>query len=70
LLLEGRHPKVPVRQWEPSLPIPLHVLQAAQPALVTPVLQVVQRAVARYLLEAAGLKAAGTMGSGSAIQAR
>jgi hypothetical protein len=54
---EGRHPKVPVRQWVPSLPIPLCVLLATQPELVTPALQVVQRVVARYLLEAAGLKA-------------
>ena len=50
-------PHVPVRQWVLSLPIPLRVLLAAQPELVTPVLQVVQRVVARHLLEAAGLKA-------------
>ena len=35
-------PRVPVRQWVLSLPIPLRVLLAAQPELVTPVLQVVQ----------------------------
>ena len=46
-----------MRQCVPSLPIPLRVLLATQPELVTPVLQVVQRVVARYLLEAAGLKA-------------
>jgi hypothetical protein len=46
-----------VRQWVLSLPIPLRVLLAAQPELVTPVLQLVQRVVARHLLEAAGLKA-------------
>jgi hypothetical protein len=40
-------PHVPVRQWVLSLPIPLRVLLAAQPELVTPVLQVVQRVVAR-----------------------
>ena len=50
-------PHVPVRQWVLSLPIPLRVLLAAQPEPVTPVLQVVQRVVARHLLEAAGLKA-------------
>jgi hypothetical protein len=50
-------PHVPVRQWVLSLPIPLRVLLAAQPELVTPVLQVVQRVVTRHLLEAAGLKA-------------
>ena len=48
-------PHVPVRQWVLSLPIPLRVLLAAQPELVTPVLQVVQRVVARHLLRQAGL---------------
>ncbi|MDZ7589748.1 MAG: transposase zinc-binding domain-containing protein [Rubrivivax sp.] len=48
---------VPVRAWVLSLPIPLRVLLAAQPELVTPVLQVVQRVIARHLLDAAGLKA-------------
>jgi len=49
-------PHVPVRQWVLSLPIPLRVLLAAQPELVTPVLQVVQRVVRRHLLDAAELK--------------
>lgn len=35
---------VPVRQWVLSLPIPLRLLLAAQPKLVTPVLQVVAAA--------------------------
>ena len=48
---------VPVRQWVLSLPIPLRLLLAAQPELVTPVLQVVQRVVTRHLLGQAGLKA-------------
>jgi hypothetical protein len=48
---------VPVRQWVLSLPIPLRVLLAAQPELVTPVLQVVQRVITRHLLAAAGLRA-------------
>ena len=47
---------VPVRQWILSLPIPLRVLLAAQPELVTPVLQVVQRLVERHLLDHTGLK--------------
>ena len=47
---------VPVRQWILSLPIPLRVLLAAQPELVTPVLQVVQRVVERHLLDHTGLK--------------
>jgi hypothetical protein len=46
----GSLPHVPVRQWVLSLPIPLRVLLAAQPELVTPVLQVVQRVVMRHLL--------------------
>ena len=48
---------VPVRQWVLSLPIPLRLLLAAQPLLVTPVLQVVHRAITRFLLDQAGLKA-------------
>jgi hypothetical protein len=50
-------PHVPVSQWVLSLPIPLRVLLAAQPDLVTPVLQVVQRVVTRQLLAGAQLKA-------------
>ena len=50
-------PHVPVRQWVLSLPIPLRVLLAAQPELVTPVLQVVHRVITRHLLGQAGLKA-------------
>jgi len=50
-------PHVPVRQWVLSLPIPLRLLLAAQPKLVTPVLQVVHRAITRLLLDQAGLKA-------------
>jgi hypothetical protein len=40
-----------------SLPIPLRLLLAAQPKLVTPVLQVVHRVITRQLLGQAGLKA-------------
>jgi len=40
---------VPVRQWVLSLPIPLRLLLAAQPKLVTPVLQVVHRVITRHL---------------------
>ena len=38
-------------------PNPLRLLLAAQPLLVTPVLQVVHRAITRFLLDQAGLKA-------------
>jgi hypothetical protein len=58
-------PHVPVRQWVLSLPISLRLLLAAQPELVTPVLQVVQRMVTRHLLDRAGLKAAD--GHGGAV---
>ncbi len=46
-------PHVPVRQWVLSLPIPLRPLRlllAAQPLLLTPVLQVVYRVLTRHLL--------------------
>lgn len=39
------------------MPIPLRLLLAAQPKLVTPVLQVVHRVITRHLLGQAGLKA-------------
>ena len=50
-------PHVPVRQWAGSLPTPLRLLLSAQPELVTPVLQVLQRVVARHLLDDAELRA-------------
>ena len=50
-------PHLPVRHWVLSLPIPLRLLLAAQPKLVTPVLRVVHRAITRFLLDQAGLKA-------------
>jgi hypothetical protein len=60
---------VPVRQWvrvcQLQLPIPLRVLLAAQPELVTPVLQVVQRVVERRLLDHTGLKS--DEGQGGAV---
>ncbi len=58
-------PHVPVRQWVLSLPIPLRLLLAAQPELVTPVLQVVQRVVTGHLLNGVGLK--GEEGQGGAV---
>ena len=48
---------VPVRRWVLSLPIALRLLLAAQPLLVTAVLQVVHRVITRFLLDQAGLKA-------------
>jgi hypothetical protein len=64
-LVEHVIPHVPVRQWVLSLPIPLRLLLVAQPELVTPVLQVVQRVVTRYLLDGVGLN--GEEGQGGAV---
>jgi putative lipoic acid-binding regulatory protein len=62
-------PSVPVRQWVLSLPIALRVLLAAQPNLVTTVLQVVQRKIMRHLLQQANLNSIqGQGGSVTLIQ--
>ncbi len=53
----GERPAVPVRQWVLSLPIPLRLLLAAQPQLLTPVLRVVHRVLNRFLLDQVGLTA-------------
>ncbi len=42
-------PKVPVRQWVLSFPIPLSSLFAVHPALLLPVLQIIHRAIATFL---------------------
>ena len=59
-LCPGSLPHVPVRQWVliwvMRLPIPLRLLLAAQPKLVTPVLQEVHRLITRNLLGQVGLK--------------
>jgi hypothetical protein len=47
-------PDVPIRQWVLSLPIPLRALLAAQPKLLTPMLEVVQRAIAAHLAKKSG----------------
>ena len=49
-------PRVPVRQWVLSFPIPLRFLLAANPHLLSPVLQVVNRAISSFLIKQAGLK--------------
>jgi hypothetical protein len=49
-------PRVPVRQWVLSFPIPLRFLLAAHPHLLSPVLQVVNRAISTFLIKQAGLK--------------
>ena len=59
---------LPVRQWVLALPTPLRLLLAAQPMPVTPVLQLMHRAITRILLDQAGLKSA-QADSGSAPRA-
>ncbi len=49
-------PRVPVRQWVLSFPIPLRILFAAHPELLAPVLRIIHRVIARFLLKQAGLK--------------
>ena len=51
-------PRVPVRQWVRSFPIGLRILFAARPELLTPVLRLIHRVIARFLLKQAGLKRA------------
>jgi len=48
-------PRVPVRQWVLSFPIPLRLLFAAHLHLLAPVLQIVHRGIATYLIQQAGL---------------
>ena len=47
---------VPVRQWVLSLTIPLRILFAAQPQLLAPLLQVIHRVIAGFLVKRAGSK--------------
>jgi hypothetical protein len=49
-------PKVPVRQWVLSFPIPLRSLFAVHPELLAPVLQIIHRVIATYLIRQAGVK--------------
>jgi Putative transposase len=49
-------PRVPVRQWVLSFPIPLRLLFAAHPEFLTPVLQIIHRVIATFLIKQAGLK--------------
>src|ERR671914_2389347 len=49
-------PRVSVRQWVLSFPIPLRLLFAAHPELLTPVLQIVYRVISTFLIKQAGLQ--------------
>ena len=47
-------PRVPVRQWVVSFPIPLRHLFATNPHLLSPVLQVINRAISSFVIKRAG----------------
>ena len=49
-------PKVPVRQWVLSFPIPLRSLFAVHPELLAPVLQIIHPVIAMHLIKQAGIK--------------
>jgi hypothetical protein len=55
-LVECVIPRVPVRQWVLSFPIPLRILFAAHPDLLSPLLQCIHRVVAAFLIKQSGLK--------------
>ncbi len=54
-LVEQVIPRVPVRQWVVAFPIPLRHLFATQPQLLSPVLQVIHRALSTFVIHQAGL---------------
>jgi len=51
-------PRVPVRQWVLSLPIPLRILLAAHPDLLSALLQIIHRVIATFLIKQSGRKRA------------
>ena len=55
-LIDHVIPKVPVRQWVLSFPIPLRSLFAIHPELLAPVLQIIHRAIATFLFKQTGQK--------------
>ena len=62
-------PPVPVRQWVLSFPIPLRILLTAHPELFSPVLQIVHRVIATFLIKQSGLnRSAADTGAVTLIQ--
>ena len=55
-LVDHLIPRVAVRQWVLSFPIPLRTLFAAQPQLLAPLLQVIHGVIATFMIKQAGLK--------------
>ena len=49
-------PRVPVRQWVLSFPIPLRSLFAVHPELLTPVLRIIHRVIHTHLIKQSGVK--------------
>jgi len=58
LLVDEVIPLVPVRQWVLSFPTGVRILFAARPHLLTPVLRIVHRLIAGFVLRQAGLERA------------
>ena len=55
-LVDNLLPRVPVRQWVLSFPMPLRSLFAVYPELITPVLRVIHRAIHTHLIKQTGVK--------------
>ena len=55
-LVDNILPRVPVRQWVLSFPIPLRSLFAVHRALLTPVLRIIHRAIHRFLIQQTRVK--------------
>jgi hypothetical protein len=54
-LVDNIIPRVPVRQWVLSFPIPLRSLFAVYPELLAPVLQIIHRVINTFLIKQAGV---------------
>jgi hypothetical protein len=54
-LVDSVIPRVPVRQWVLLFPIPLRLLFAAHPELLTPVLQIIHRVVSTFLINVSSM---------------
>jgi hypothetical protein len=70
LLTDRVLPAVPLRQWVLSLPFPLRLLLAVNPASLTGVLALTWRAIAGDLTRRAGLRQAGTQAGGITLVQR
>jgi ribosomal protein S27E len=55
-LVERVIPRVAARQWVLSFPIPLRILFAAHPELLSSVLQIIHRVIATFLIKQAGVR--------------